>query len=56
MFIGNHRYQCQDIADASFRSYIRENANRLTVEDSLPTHEEPKEAYRIVQRLAPGHG
>ena len=51
VFIGNHRYQCQDIADASFRSYIRENANRLTVEDSLPTHEEPKEAHRIVSRL-----
>ena len=51
VFIGNHRYQCQDVSDASFRSYIRENANRLTVEDSLPTHEEPKEAYRMVQRL-----
>ena len=51
VFIGNHRYQCQDISDASFRSYIRENAKRLTVEDSLPTHEEPKEAHRIVQGL-----
>ena len=51
VFIGNHRYQCQDIADASFRSYLRENAKYLTVEDSLPTHEEPKEAYRIVSRL-----
>ena len=35
VFIGNHRYQCQDISDASFRSYIRENANHLTVEDSI---------------------
>ena len=26
LFIGNHRYQCQDIADASFRSYIRVKA------------------------------
>ncbi len=51
VFIGNYRYQCQDIADASFRSYLRENASRLTVEDSLPTHEEPKEAYRLVSRL-----
>ena len=51
VFIGNHRYQCQDVSDASFRSYIRENANRLTVEDSLPTHEEPQVAYRIVQGL-----
>ena len=42
LFIGNHRYQCQDIADASFRSYIRENASHLLVEDSRPTHEEPQ--------------
>ena len=26
VFIGNHRYQCQDISDASFRSYVREHA------------------------------
>ena len=51
VFIGNHRYQCQDIADASFRSYIRENAAHLAVEDSLPTHEEPKVAHRIVSGL-----
>lgn len=51
VFIGNHRYQCQDIADASFRSYIRENADHLTVEESLPTHEEPEEAYRLVSGL-----
>ena len=41
VFIGNHRYQCQDISDASFRSYIRENASHLLVEDSRPTHEDP---------------
>src|SRR3954447_3299298 len=51
LFIGNHRYQCQDIADASFRSYIRENASHLLVEDSRPTHEEPHEAYQIVSEL-----
>ncbi len=51
VFIGNHRYQCQDIADASFRSYIREHASRLTIEDSRTTHEEPAEAYRLVSEL-----
>lgn len=51
VFIGNHRYQCQDIADASFRSYVREHAPHLTVEDSRPTHEEPAEAYRLTSRL-----
>ena len=51
VFIGNHRYQCQDISDASFRSYIREHADHLSVDDSRPTHEEPKEAYRLVGSL-----
>lgn len=51
VFIGNHRYQCQDIADASFRSYIREHERRLIVEESRPTHEEPNEAYRLVTEL-----
>lgn len=51
LFIGNHRYQCQDISDASFRSYIREHASHLTVDDCRPTHEDPKESYRIVSDL-----
>lgn len=51
VFIGNHRYQCQDVSDASFRSYVREHAPRLVVEDSRPTHEEPSEAYRMVSAL-----
>ena len=51
LFLGNHRYQCQDMADAAFRSYIRENAPHLTVEDSRPTNEESSEAYRMVREL-----
>lgn len=51
VFLGNHRYQCQDVSDASFRSYIREHAPHLTVEDSRPTHEESAEAYRMVKEL-----
>lgn len=51
VFIGNHRYQCQDISEASFRSYMREHAPHLTIDDSLPTHEEPREAHRLVSRL-----
>lgn len=51
VFIGNHRYQCQDISDASFRSYVREHAPHLQVDDSRPTHEEPQEAFRIVNQL-----
>ncbi|MGH6810141.1 MAG: LacI family DNA-binding transcriptional regulator [Ensifer adhaerens] len=51
VFIGNHRYQCQDVSDASFRSYMREHAPHLTIEDSRPTHEESSEAYRMVKEL-----
>ena len=51
VFIGNHRYQCQDISDASFRSYVREHAGHLTIDDSRPTHEDPEEAHRIVSGL-----
>lgn len=53
-FNGNHRYQCQDIADASFRSYIREHAPQMTVGDTIPTQEEPDNAYRIVRDLVAG--
>ena len=51
VFIGNHRYQCQDVADASMRSYMREHAPRLIVEESRPTHEEAVQAYRMVSEL-----
>lgn len=49
--IGSHRYQCQDIADASFRSYIREFAPDSVVHDTLLTHEIPENAYQIVREL-----
>ncbi|WP_068302295.1 substrate-binding domain-containing protein [Pararhodobacter sp. CCB-MM2] len=51
VFLGNHRYQCQDVADASLRSYLREHAPRLTVDDSRPTNEESDEAYRMVREI-----
>jgi LacI family transcriptional regulator len=30
---------------------MRENASHLAIDDSLPTHEEPAEAYRLISRL-----
>lgn len=51
VFIGHHRYQCQDVADASFRSFIREYASHLSVDDSRPTYEEPQLAYKMVKDL-----
>ena len=51
IFQGNHRYQCQDTADASFRSFVRENAPNLVVENSRPTHEISDNAYQMVREL-----
>lgn len=51
IYLGNHRYQCQDMADASFRSYLREKSTDLVIEDSRPTLEEADSAYEMVQDL-----
>lgn len=51
VFLGNYRYQCQDVADASFRSYMREHAPHLAIEDSRLTNEEPAQAYAMVKEL-----
>lgn len=56
VFIGNHRYQCQDISDASFRSYMRENAPNLHLDDSKLTNEDPDQAYRMVRELLNDQG
>lgn len=55
VFIGNHRYQCQDVADAAFRSYIREHAPDLIVGESEPTHEDSNQAYSRVCELIAKH-
>ena len=49
--VGSNRYQCQDFADASFRSYMREHAPEFHVSETLLTHEVPDNAYAIVRRL-----
>lgn len=49
--VGSNRYQCQDIADASFRSYMRENAPAFQISETLLTYEVPENAYEIVQSL-----
>lgn len=51
VFIGNHRYQCQDVADASFRSYIREHAPQLVIEESRPTQEDGGKAHEMLTAL-----
>jgi LacI family transcriptional regulator len=41
IIIGSHRYLCQETAEISFRSYIRENAPQLQALDSLVNLEDP---------------
>lgn len=55
VFIGNHRYQCQDVSDAAFRSYMREHAPNLIVGESEPTHEDSTQAYASVRKLLQQH-
>ncbi|NSY52061.1 LacI family DNA-binding transcriptional regulator [Agrobacterium tumefaciens] len=49
--VGSNRYQCQDIADASFRSYMREHCPDFQVHETLMTHEVPENAYQLVKGL-----
>lgn len=51
VFQGHARYQCQDVSDASFRSYIREHAPHLAIDESRSTNEEPHQAYEMVRDL-----
>ncbi|MGB0659086.1 MAG: LacI family DNA-binding transcriptional regulator [Mangrovicoccus sp.] len=51
VYIGHHRYHCQDMADAGMRSFIRENAPHLTVDETRTTHEDSEIAYRLVSEL-----
>lgn len=51
IFQGHARYQCQDAADASFRSYIREYTPHLSIDESRSTNEDPHQAYKMVREL-----
>ncbi|MCA0921928.1 LacI family DNA-binding transcriptional regulator [Pseudooceanicola nanhaiensis] len=55
VFLGNYRYLCQDVADASFRAYVREHAPHLMVEESRPTQEDSRRAYEMVKDLIARH-
>lgn len=49
--VGSNRYQCQDMADASFRSFMRENCPNFLVNETLMTNEVPENAYSLVKGL-----
>ena len=46
VFVGNHRYLCQDMCEIRFRSYFRERATKFQVLDAITTFEDSKYAYQ----------
>ena len=46
VFVGNHRYLCQDMCEIRFRSYFRERATDFQVLDAITTFEDSKYAYQ----------
>jgi LacI family transcriptional regulator len=46
IFVGNHRYLCQDMNEIRFRSYFRERATEFQVLDAITTFEDSKYAYQ----------
>ena len=51
VFVGNHRYLCQDICEIRFRSYFRDRAPDFQVLDAITTFEDSKYAYQSTQDL-----
>lgn len=45
IFVGSHRYLCQDVCEASFRSYFRENAPEFQLLEPLTSLEDPRYAH-----------
>jgi LacI family transcriptional regulator len=46
VFVGNHRYLCQDMCEIRFRSYFRERATEFQVLDAITTFEDSKYSYQ----------
>jgi LacI family transcriptional regulator len=45
IFVGSHRYLCQDVCEMSFRSYFREHASDFHLLDPLTSLEDARYAY-----------
>jgi LacI family transcriptional regulator len=46
IFVGSHRYLCQDMNEIRFRSYFRERATEFQVLDAITTFEDSNYAYQ----------
>ena len=55
IIVGSHRFLCQEMAEISFRAYLRENAPEFTPLEPLVNLEEPRIAYAATQDLIATH-
>jgi LacI family transcriptional regulator, galactose operon repressor len=51
ILVGNHRYRCQEMNEAGFRSYFREYAPDFTLLEPLSTFESATVAQDLTERL-----
>jgi LacI family transcriptional regulator len=55
IIVGSHRFLCQEIAEISFRAYLRENAPGFTPLEPLINLEDPRIAYVATQNMIATH-
>jgi LacI family transcriptional regulator len=55
ILVGNHRYRCQEMNEAGFRSYFREHAPEFTLLEPLSTFESSVVSQDLTERLISEH-
>jgi LacI family transcriptional regulator len=55
IIVGSHRFLCQEIAEISFRAYLRENAPEFRPLEPLVNLEDPRIAYTATQDMIATH-
>ncbi|MDU3076077.1 MAG: LacI family DNA-binding transcriptional regulator [Mixta calida] len=55
ILLGDHRFNCQESCEISFRSYLREKNRGYTVLEPLKTHESVEGGYTAAKRLLSQH-
>ncbi|MBV8441405.1 MAG: LacI family DNA-binding transcriptional regulator [Hyphomicrobiales bacterium] len=55
IIVGSHRFLCQEIAEISFRAYLRENAPEFTPLEPVVNLEDPRIAYAATQDMIATH-
>jgi LacI family transcriptional regulator len=55
IFVGSHRYLCQDVCEVAFRSYFRETAPRFELLETLTSLEDERLAFEATLNLLKRH-